>query len=193
MFLKEITLFLLPLFIAGLIHHCLIIKRNLFAILAKPIDFGLTIGQKRLFGDSKTLRGFVAMAFLTGIMFWPLNFLLGLPLKIHPFLAGILLGLGYSLGELPNSFIKRMFGLKESSLINGPARILQHIFDQTDSVIGALLAFLLVYTPSMLLITVLFFTGTLLHIIVDLALYNFGYKKDSVHSTSQNCPRDNRS
>jgi len=178
MFFKEILLFLLPLFVAGLIHHFLIIKKNLFAFLAKPIDFGLKLGQKRLFGDSKTLRGFIAMAFLTGIIFWSINFLLQVPLKIHPLLSGILLGLGYSLGELPNSFIKRTFGLREGDLIKGPLRFLQHIFDQTDSIIGALLVLFLIYTPSVSLILVLFLTGTLLHVTIDLALYNFGYKKD---------------
>ena len=115
----------------------LIIKRNLLPVLAKPIDGGLQLGQKRLFGDSKTWRGFIAMAFLTGIIFWLFSVSLNLPLKIHPLSAGILLGLAYSLGELPNSFVKRMLGLKEGSIAKGPARLLQHLFDQTDSIIGA--------------------------------------------------------
>jgi hypothetical protein len=177
MLLKEITLFLLPLLLAGLMHHFLIIKRNLFPVLAKPIDGGLQLGQKRLFGDSKTWRGFIAMAFLTGIIFWPFSIFLNLPLKIHPLPAGILLGLAYSLGELPNSFIKRILGLKEGAITKGPARLIQHLFDQTDSIIGALLALPLLYAPSLSLIVFLFLAGTLLHITVDLALYAFGYKR----------------
>ena len=139
MLLKETTLFTLPLLIAGLLHHFFIIKYNLFEFLAKPIDFHLKLGNRRFFGDSKTFRGFIAVILFTGFSMVAINVLLGIPLKLNSFLSGMLLGFGYSLGELPNSFLKRRFSIKESSLPHGSFGLILHILDQTDSVIGSLI------------------------------------------------------
>ena len=177
MLLKETILFTLPLFIAGLLHHLLIIKYNLFEFLSKPIDFHIKLANKRLLGNSKTFRGFVMVVLFTGFSMGIINAFLEIPLKLNPFLAGMVLGLGYSLGELPNSFLKRRLGIKESSLPHGSFGLLLHILDQTDSVIGSLIFLPIIYSPSLILIIVLFFVGTALHILVDASLYLFGYKK----------------
>lgn len=177
MLLKETILFTLPLFIAGLLHHFFIIKYNLFEFLAKPIDSHLKFGNKRFFGDSKTFRGFITVILFTGFSMVAINAFFGIPLKLNSFLSGMVLGLGYSLGELPNSFLKRRFGIKESSLPHGSLGLLLHILDQIDSVIGSLIFLPIIYFPSLILIIILFFIGTTLHILVDASLYLFGYKK----------------
>jgi hypothetical protein len=52
-----------------------------------------------------------------------------------------------------------------------------HILDQTDSVIGSLIFLPIIYSPSLILIIILFLLGTALHVLVDLFLYLYGYKK----------------
>jgi hypothetical protein len=177
MLINETFFFTLPLFIAGFLHHFLIIKNNLLPALAKPVDFNFKFAKRRLFGDSKTFRGFIVMALLTGFFMWLLNICFGIPLKFNSFFSGMLLGLGYSLGELPNSFFKRSLGIKESAPTPGFSGLLLHALDQTDSVIGALVFLLIIYSPTLNLIIVLFLIGTILHILVDTSLYLFGYKK----------------
>lgn len=177
MLLKETALFTLPLLIAGLLHHFFIIKYNLFEFLAKPIDFHLKLGNRRFFGDSKTFRGLITVILFTGFSMVVINALLGIPLKLNSFLSGILLGFGYSLGELPNSFLKRRFNIKESSIPRGSFGLILHILDQTDSVVGSLIFLPIIYSPSSILIIILFLLGTTLHILVDLFLYLYGYKK----------------
>jgi Na+-transporting NADH:ubiquinone oxidoreductase subunit NqrD len=179
MLLKETALFTLPLFIAGLVHHFFIIKYNFFEFLAKPIDFHLKLGNRRFFGDSKTFRGFITVILFTGFSMVAINAFLGIPLKLNSFLSGMLLGLGYSLGELPNSFLKRRLNIRESSLPHGAFGLLLHILDQTDSVIGSLILLPVIYSPSSILIIILFSLGTTLHILVDLLLYLYGYKEVS--------------
>ncbi len=177
MFIKEILFFTLPLFISGFLHHFFIIKNDFFRVLAKPVDFNLKFGKKRLFGDSKTFRGFITVILLTGFFTWVINAFFRIPLKLNSFASGIFLGLGYSLGELPNSFLKRRLGIKESCSAPGFIGAVLHIIDQTDSVIGSLFFLPIVYSPSLILIITLFLAGTILHLLVDISLYLFGYKK----------------
>src|SRR3990167_1084933 len=102
-----ISYLVLPLLFSGIIHHFLIIKHDLLKPLKVPVDFGATFFGQRIFGDSKTFRGFIVMVTLTGIFLYLLSFLYSsIRLVVSPFVAGSLLGLGYSLGELPTSFFK---------------------------------------------------------------------------------------
>ena len=156
MLIKETLFFTIPLLISGLAHHFLIIKYDLLAFLAKPVDFNLMLRKKRLFGDAKTFRGFAIVILVTGFSMWAINIFFRIPLKFNPFLSGMLAGLGYSLGELPNSFIKRRTGVKESSLASGALGSLLRILDQTDSVIGSLLILPVIYHPYPLLFVTLF-------------------------------------
>ena len=177
MFIKETLLFILPLFFAGLIHHFLIIRYNLFSSLAKPLDCGQTFKGKRILGDSKTFRGFIILIFLTSISMWLLNSFLNIPLKFNSFLCGALFGLGYSLGELPNSFLKRRLNIKEGFSAFNSSGIFFCILDQVDSIIGSLIILPFVYSPSIRLVVTLLIMGTLLHLFIDISLYKFGYKR----------------
>ena len=179
MFVTEVMVFSFPVLTAGLIHHFLVVKYNLFSALKKPVDCGLTWRGKRLLGDSKTFRGFLIVTLFSGLSMLLISPLITLPLKHHPFLCGSLLGFGYSLLELPNSFLKRRMGIREGTFANGLSRPLLSILDQTDSVLGALLFLPAVYAPSWELIVVLFLAGTLLHVAIDGCLYRFGYKKQA--------------
>lgn len=161
------------MFFAGLIHHFLVIKLNLLPFLAKPIDF-----YKNIFGNKKTFRGFFVMTFLSGLFFWIFEIFIDFEANISSFFCGCLLGFGYSLSELPNSFIKRRLGVLPSQK---PKKFLLKLFfeiiDHSDSIIGAILFLHLFYDPSFELIIKLFLIGFLLHLVVDFILHKFGYKR----------------
>lgn len=103
--------------VSGGIVHVMVIKVGWFDRLARvPLDFGMHLRGKRLFGDNKTLRGALVMTLATGAMAVVARQLVlslspqgGLPWfqTASPFVWGMILGLGYVAGELPNSFVKR--------------------------------------------------------------------------------------
>ena len=82
-------------------------RRLLGERLSQPLDGGLRLTDgRRLFGDSKTWRGFVA-GMLGGAI--------AAPLLGYPALTGIAFGLLAMLGDLASSFVKRRLGLAPSS------------------------------------------------------------------------------
>ena len=172
MLINEIIFFILPVLIAGIIHHFIIIHYNLLSPLAIPID-----GGQKIFGRSKTWRGFIIMIFLIALIIWILSYFINIQLAYNIFLSGAIIGLGYSLGELPTSFIKRRLGIAPSNSAYHSWKKLLYGLDQIDSVIGSIIALIIVYNPSNELIWSIFIVGTLLHLIVDSLLHNFGYKK----------------
>jgi len=118
--------------------------------MAFPIDGGLTLRGRRLFGENKTLRGFVVMVPATAIAFvavvmaaaggspasaglWNLS-----PLGYAA--LGAWAGFGFMLGELPNSLVKRQLGIEPGRAMRGAAFLWQFIGDRLDSGIGMLAA-----------------------------------------------------
>lgn len=175
--ISEIFYFTTPLLASGLIHHFWVIKRGYLSSLVKPIDFNLTLNGKRLFGNSKTFRGFVVIISLSSITIGFLSLFSKIHLNYNPLVSGALLGLGYSLGELPNSFIKRRMGMKEGTQGRGKLGILFYFFDQVDSIVGSLIFLLVIYSPTWKLLVSLFLVGTTLHVAIDTFLYFKGYKQ----------------
>lgn len=182
MLVTEVIVLSFPVLAAGLIHHFLVVRYNWLPSLKKPLDGGLTWRGRRLLGDSKTFRGFLIVTVCSGLFMFLVSPFITIPLKHSPFLSGSLLGFGYSLLELPNSFLKRRMGIREGAFAKGRSKPLWAILDQTDSVIGGLLFLPAVYTPSWRLIVVLFLVGTLLHVAIDGCLYRFGYKKGALNA-----------
>jgi hypothetical protein len=105
-----------PLLLTAIVHG-LCIKYGWLSWLKRPLDLGLSFRRRRIFGDHKTWRGLVINAvFCTmGTMIQTLfqnrgyfpPWLLLLDYREYGYVIGILLGLGMTLGELPNSFVKR--------------------------------------------------------------------------------------
>lgn len=151
------TVFLLVAFsLAGLVQTAWLRSRiaNRFAV---PLDGGWRLRGRRIFGANKTWKGLVVMVPAVGAAFWILALcgdLLGLSaLQLWPlspgqyFLLGCWTGLGFMLGELPNSFVKRQLDISPGMPPALPlGRAICFVVDQTDSVLGALLA-LAVFVP----------------------------------------------
>jgi hypothetical protein len=122
--------------------------------LAWPLDAGLTIRGRRLFGQNKTVRGFVVMVPATAVSIAVVASLIGAagyssaiwPLDTAGFaVVGLVAGLGFMAGELPNSFIKRQLdgapGAPAAGPLTGP---LFALTDRLDSALGTLIALSLV-------------------------------------------------
>ena len=116
---------------------------------AVPLDGGLTLRGRRVFGDHKTLRGFVVIAPAAAFAFAALSGIAGeatgrflWTLSSGQYAAlGAWAALGFMAGELPNSFVKRQLGIAPG----GAARsrggtVVQFVFDRIDSGGGMLTA-----------------------------------------------------
>ena len=146
------------------ILHMVVVRRGWLAGLARPLDGGRTFRGQPLFGPNKTWRGLLFMSLaplllgaLQGLAWGgaaarsglsPLD-LQGLGLRLGApagpladgagyALLGFVLGLGYALGELPNSFLKRRVAIEPGKTGAGPLGGLFFLLDQADSVIAAL-------------------------------------------------------
>ena len=127
---------------------------------AVPLDLGARFRGKRLFGDHKTFRGFVVFVPMASAMFLLLSQVIR---AAEPALAqnlwalsagayallGFAAGMGFMLGELPNSFLKRQLGIPPGeSPSTRSGRILQRLMDRLDSIVGMLIAIsLTVHSP----------------------------------------------
>jgi hypothetical protein len=146
-----------PLFI-GLLVHGLVMKYRVLPGLAVPIDRGVYFRGKRLFGDNKTYRGFMAMAVGTGIGFVLLGQAVSggrlerlslLPAGLMALLLGMAVGTVAMLAELPNSTIKRQLDLPPGQQMKGLSRLTFLVLDQVDILMGAWLVLAFVVSPTL--------------------------------------------
>jgi CDP-diglyceride synthetase len=155
MLMMQVLWLCLPVVIAGVLHM-LVVKRQLLSWLALPLDGGLTLGGIQLLGPNKTWRGVLVMVAASAAV-GALQGALGgawaeragwasvdaLQLGGGSFTRGYawlnaVFGLGYVLGELPNSFAKRRLGIAPGLHGRGLAGRLFLLLDHCDSVLAAL-------------------------------------------------------
>ena len=105
--------------LAGMVQ-ILWFKTSLSEKLAIPLDGGLRFRGRRVLGDHKTIRGIIPLLpvfalLLAGvgllkIQLFPSWRVWDIPLGQWA-LLGLAIGIGYSVAELPNSFIKRQLSI----------------------------------------------------------------------------------
>ena len=150
------------------------------------------IDGKRILGDNKTWKGFfgyiilnVLCSILLGAI-WNISnlngmnyFYLKLPNTIYSNLAiGILLGLGYSIFELPNSFLKRRLNIEPGKTPNRINKIYFIFLDQADSVIGCCTVLSLFYQMTFGFYIMYILLGAFTHIVFNVLLYFLGLRKN---------------
>ena len=148
-----------------------------------PVDGGLTFRGRRVFGDNKTVRGFIVMPPATAVAFavvfllardagglWPLT-----PLQYGA--LGLLAGTGFMLGELPNSFLKRRLGIEPGAPAGGPVlRPLFFAIDRLDSAAGVLAALALVVTIPPATVAYVLAAGSVVHGAFSVLTFRLGGK-----------------
>jgi hypothetical protein len=153
---------------------------------AVPLDGGLTFRGRRLFGDNKTIRGLLVMV-PAGAMALPLTALVferalpspsGLwPLTFPGYAAlGAWCALGFMLGELPNSFLKRQLDIAPGAAAAGRALPWQLAADRLDSGLGLLLAASLVVPVPWSTWAIVLSIGPVFHWGFSLLMFRLGLK-----------------
>ena len=183
---------LLPVILAG-IEVMIFVKLPIFDSLKTPMDGGKRLRDgKRLFGDHKTWKGFLAYPFFTAC--WTI--ILGLVASFFPryeamnylyanhdnrffynLWIGLALGLAYALFELPNSYMKRRLNIDEGESSDNLSRYFFIFIDQADSVIGCVLVLALVYPMSPGFFLAYVCLGAGLHILLNFLLQLAGLRK----------------
>ena len=176
---------LLPAIIAGVINS-IWCKTGLMKFAKVPMDFGKTLSDgKRIFGDNKTWKGFFGYIIFNMIFtplwgflcsagsFEDLNFFYinnsnTFPLNI---LIGLLIGLGYALFELPNSFIKRRLDITPGKTVTGCKKVFFIFLDQADSIFGCALVVWTFYDLGIALYLLYVLVGAFTHILLNMLLY----------------------
>ena len=132
---EHLVIVLLPLIFANCLHM-LVVKRNMFPSLQIPVS-------ARLFGENKTLRGFLLLPLLNGIILSSLAVFFDFLLFKNTFFTGALLGFSYMVFELPNSFLKRRMGIAPGQGAT-ENRFFFTVLDKTDSAFGVVLTYWLI-------------------------------------------------
>ena len=168
----------------------LCIKYDWLSRLKRPLDLGLSFRGKRIFGDHKTWRGLmINLVFCSmGTMIQTLLQNLGvfpqwlflLDYSENGYLIGILLGLGMTVGELPNSFVKRQLDIFPGKRKKGLLGVVFFLFDQVDLTIGIWVFLYLLIRPSLLFIIWSFFITIVLHVAISSVGYLFGMHKTTI-------------
>jgi hypothetical protein len=161
--------------------HAPVLRWDLLRALKRPLDFGATLGGRRLLGDNKTWRGALCMVggvVLATVVLWQWGWWRDqLPEAIDestPLLVGLLIGLGTVGGELPNSFLKRRLDIAPGAQRRGPAGIALSVLDQGDLVLGIWVALLPIWVMPVWLAAVAFAAVAAIHAAMNVVGYAIG-------------------
>lgn len=130
-----------------------------------PIDLGRTLPDgRRIFGDNKTIRGF-----LSGLVVGAIIGAFGYSLFAKAlFVIAFLASLGALFGDLAGAFLKRRLGIRPGGSLPG--------VDQLDFVIGALLLVSPFYKVSWGSLAILLFVTPPIHFLTNVAAYRLRLK-----------------
>lgn len=144
----ELLLVASPVILAA-IFHMVVVRYNWMSFASYPLDHKQVFNGRRIFGDNKTYRGIIVMVIASIACTYIYLFLMQHSTSMRelnlldferfsPLFYGTMYGLGYVIGELPNSFAKRQLGISEGK----SASFIQRLIDQLDSVMVILLLLL---------------------------------------------------
>lgn len=175
-----------PLLLAA-VGQGLCIKYDWLRRLNSPLDLGLMFRGRRIFGDHKTWRGLVInLVFCiqgTMIQTWLHNdgflpsWILLVDYRRYGYLVGILLGLGMTVGELPNSFLKRQLDINPGKRKKGLLGVGFLLFDQVDLTIGIWVCLFFLIRPTLWLVLWSFLITIVLHVTISSVGYLLRMRK----------------
>lgn len=127
--LQHVILVFAPMILANS-FHMVFVKWDLLASFKTPISV-------RLFGQNKTLRGFILLPLLSALFALLGSNVFGpfLNSNAHVVFFGLGLGIVYLLAELPNSYVKRRLNIPNGGH-SEKYKVLQIIIDRADSLVG---------------------------------------------------------
>ena len=183
---------LVPVILAGVLNMVWV-KLPVMKFAAKPVDFGKNFTDgRRIFGDNKTWKGIIGYVLFNTVftVLWGVicgaahiehldYFYLGHENTLgFNLLIGVLLGLGYSLFELPNSFLKRRLDIRPGKTVSGFTKVFFIFLDQADSVFGVALVVWIFYDLGILLYLLYVLVGAATHLLLNMMLYFMKLRKN---------------
>lgn len=182
-------LFLILAFVLAGVLQSLWLNNRYSQRLAIPLDGGRMFRGRPIFGENKTLRGFVVMIPAAALAFTVIGTLISLPQGTPPetlwqltpagyAALGGWAGFGFMAGELPNSFVKRQLGILPGQAPSSSfTRTICFTIDHVDSIIGMLAAVTVaVPTPWTTWLWVLVL-GPSIHLLFSWWLFRMGVKR----------------
>ncbi|MCK0101173.1 CDP-archaeol synthase [Pseudohalocynthiibacter sp. F2068] len=169
--------------------HVIWLRSDAARRMGWPVDGGLTLRGRRIFGANKRLAGFVVLPPAAGLSFWILAGLWAmlpgaLPAMIWPLsglqycLLGLACGFAFLLAELPNSFVKRQFDVAPGAAPRASVfRVFSTVLDRFDSVIGCLIVAGLFVPVSLATWAWVLALGTGQHALFSFAMFRLGLKE----------------
>ena len=183
------AVFLLLAFGLAGIAHVLWLRSSWSTPFAIPLDGGLHLRGRRLFGENKMLRGLMMMPLASAAAFallgaareylpawlaagiWNLS-----PLMLSA--VGFLCGMAFMLAELPNSLFKRQLDITPGGAPASSAlRLFCLLVDRVDSTLGVLIALTLMLPLHPAVWLWLLLLGTGLHWLFSFWLYRLKLKR----------------
>ncbi|MBO4635710.1 MAG: CDP-archaeol synthase [Clostridiales bacterium] len=183
---------LAPAIMAGILNM-LWCKLHIMKFASVPVDNGRNFSDgRRIFGDNKTWKGIIGYVLFNTVftVIWgiicsasslgSLNFFYLDHDNTPAFniLVGVLLGLGYSLFELPNSFLKRRLDITPGKTVTGFKKVFFIFLDQADSLFGCALVVWIFYPIGILLYLAFVLVGAATHLLLNMMLFFMKLRKN---------------
>lgn len=182
------ALFVTAAFVLAGLAHSAWLRTGASRRLLIPLDGGARFRGRRVFGENKTIRGFVVIVPAAAAAFAMLH---ALSARMAPSFSGdlwqldtagyatlgALAGLGFMLGELPNSFVKRQLDVAPGMAPPGRVgTVITFVVDRVDSIVGMLVVLSLAAPTPRMTWVYLLLIGPGIHLAFSALLYRLGVK-----------------
>jgi len=164
----QILWLMLPAYAANMIP-VFFSRVKLGRYLDSPVDLGRSFMGKRVFGDHKTVKGFLIGTLLAVAVALVQHTLIGSYSAMFAVSLGALMGFGALVGDSVESFIKRRIGIKSGRPFP--------VFDQIDFPIGALLFASIIVEFDLGFMALAVVISGILSFLADVVGYFLGIKK----------------
>lgn len=178
-FILQSFTIVLPVFLAGLVLIW-ILRRKYFQILDTPIDRGIHLRGRQVFGRNKTWRGIATYLVITTvicILFWFAEpyfaWFMHPVFSLNPLMTGFVFSMSYVAGELINSFVKRQLNIAPG---HSSGHKVQRLFDNVDGILLVAIALYVLLDVSASFLLVAAAIGVALHKSTDAFMVRVGLK-----------------
>jgi hypothetical protein len=163
----------LPVVLSG-ICQILFLKKRWLRSLYIPIDANKHFRGQPIFGRNKTWLGFTIMGVVTsvsGSLLWLTSdlfrSLVNIPTLTLALFSFFMIGISYSLGELPNSFVKRRLRIPPGNLPSNSARKVFEVVDLIDGIILVGLVYIVFLSMHVFTVLLAILIGIFIHFLSD--------------------------
>ncbi|GAB5466299.1 MAG: CDP-archaeol synthase [Candidatus Kapaibacteriales bacterium] len=169
MLVFHILSLILPLLVTNVLHM-FVVKYDYFSFAKYPIS-------KSLFGSNKTYRGLLFISLFNILSFTLIKYLFfDTNIYYDLIIIGFILGLSYSLAELPNSYLKRRLGISPGAT-SKKNKVIFMLLDKSDSALLSSIVYSLIYGLNLFEWLLLFYVSVLIHISISWLLVLSKIKK----------------